>query len=130
MLARYTIHRGKRPAGHALPEGVRQDIRAHTSHCLRAPRDAVREYLADPDDAGWKRFAKIYRDSLAQRRRDDRAPFDTLAALARDEEVHIGCSCPTKQNPDVRRCHTMLALKFMQSNYPDLDVAYPPAKTR
>jgi hypothetical protein len=38
---------------------------------------------------------------------------------------HLGCSCPTAKNPDVMRCHTVLALRFMRAHYPALDIRYP-----
>ncbi len=47
------------------------------------------------------------------------------SALATDEDVFLGCNCPTAKNPDVQRCHTVLALKFMQERYPALEVAFP-----
>lgn len=48
-------------------------------------------------------------------------PFD---GLARRPDVYLGCSCPTKTNPDVRRCHTWLALEFIRERCPDLDVRF------
>ena len=49
-------------------------------------------------------------------------PFD---GLARRPDVYLGCSCPTKTNPDVRRCHTWLALEFIRERCPELDVRFP-----
>jgi hypothetical protein len=68
--------------------------------------------------------ARVHRDRelLAARFADDRTPFDELAELARDNDVWLGCSCPTAKQPDVRRCHTTLALTFMKQHYRDLDV--------
>lgn len=108
-----------------LPAGVRQDTRKHTRHVLRPPAEAVRAYLSNPDDEAWKRFSAAYRAAVEERFAADRAPFDELAELARREHVHLGCSCPTRKNPDVRRCHTWLALEFMAEKYPDLDVRFP-----
>jgi len=122
-LSRYQVRRGARAAD--LPDGVRQDTRKHTRHVLRPPAEAVEEYLADPDDAAWERFAAIYLDTLETRFAEDRTAFDELAALARRDDVHLGCSCPTRRNPDVRRCHTWLALEFMAETHPDLDVRFP-----
>lgn len=123
MLSRYQMARGV-PAS-KLPRGVRQDTRKHTRHILRPPEGLVLDYLAAPSDAAWQALAKKYRAELAQRFREDRTPFDALAELARHEDVHLGCSCPTKRNPDVRHCHTWLALEFMHAHYPDLEVRMP-----
>ena len=41
-----------------------------------------------------------------------------LAEEAKVSDVYLGCSCPTAKNPDVRRCHTVLALKFMHAHAP------------
>ena len=125
MLARYKIFRGKRPADAALPTGVRQDTRKHTRHCLRPPAELVVEFLADPTAEGWERFRTEYLRNLQDRYDTDPAPFDTLAELAKAQDVHIGCSCPTAKNPDVMHCHTVLALKFMKERYPTLDVEFP-----
>ena len=125
MLARYKIYRGKLPANAALPAGIRQDTRKHTRHCLRPPADAVTDYLIDPTAAAWKSFALHYRRCLQQRWETDRTPFEELASLAATERVFLGCSCPTKKNPNVQRCHTVLALKFMKERFPTLDVQFP-----
>ncbi len=97
----------------------------HTHHPLRPPKDAVEAFLAEPNDAAFEVFARRYRAELDKRFRKDRAAFDALAELARDEDVFLGCSCPTKKNPDVRHCHTWLALEFFRDHYPDLDVRLP-----
>jgi uncharacterized protein YeaO (DUF488 family) len=123
MLARYQIARGV-PAS-ALPKGVRQDTRKHTHHVLRPSEAMVEEYLADPSEAAWKRFAKDYRKLIEERFKVDRAPFDELAALASETDVYLGCSCPTKHNPKVEHCHTWLALEFFHKHYPKLDVRMP-----
>ena len=121
VLTRYSIVRGAKAS--TLPAGVRQDTRKHTRHVLRPTEELVEAVLGHADDpAAWKRFEKDYRALLEQRFVDDRARFDALAALARRETVHLGCNCPTAKNPDVRRCHTTLALAFMKKKYPDLDV--------
>ena len=121
MLARYTTKRGVPAAD--LPAGVRQDTRKHTHHVLRPEADAVEAYLAG--ELPWERFAERYRAVVRARYAEDPAPFDALARLARDGDLFLGCSCPTKTVPDVRRCHTWLALDFMAETYPDLDVRYP-----
>ena len=122
MLGRYKIYRGKRPAGHRWPDGVRQDARRHTRHCLRPGADMVEQYLTDPSAAGWQEFANAYAELVEQRFGEDRAPFDELADLCRDEDVFLGCSCPTQKNPDPQHCHTALALPFMLDKYPDLQI--------
>ena len=124
MLARYSMIRGA-PAK-SLPRGVRQDTRKHTHHVLRPEAEMVEEVMEHADEtAAWRTFATHYRALLARRFSEDRAPFDHLAELARGEDVYLGCSCPTAKNPDVRRCHTSLALAFMKKHYPDLDVRQP-----
>ena len=54
-----------------------------------------------------------------------RRRFDELAELARNNDVYLGCNCPTQRQPDVRHCHTVLALAFLRQHYPDLDVRFP-----
>ena len=122
MLGRYKIYRGKRPSGHAWPDGVRQDSRKHTRHCLRPGADMVTDYLDDPSDAGWKHFSKAYKQLVSSRFAEDCQPFDELAELGRSNGVFLGCSCPTKKNPDPQRCHTAMALEFMRAKYPDLPI--------
>ena len=107
----------------ALPEGVRQDTRKHTRHILRPEADDVIAFLDGRME--WPTFAVRYRKTLERRYASDSDPFDVLATLARKEDVYLGCSCPTRKNPDVRRCHTWLALEFMGERYPDLDVRFP-----
>ncbi len=125
MLARYKIYRGKPPAGVQRPAGIRQDVRKHTRHCLRPPTKVVLEYLANPTTEAWKKFESGYLRNLEHRYQADPTPFDELADLATSENVYIGCSCPTVKNPDVKRCHTVLALKFMKERYAALEVAFP-----
>jgi hypothetical protein len=125
MLARYQIVRGKRPPGNPLPKGVRIDTRKHTHHVLRPESAAVQALLADPSQANFATFAKRYRATLEKRFAEDREPFDALAAQAREEAVYLGCSCPTRANPDVKHCHTVLALGFMKRKYPKLEVVLP-----
>jgi len=125
MLARYKIHRGKPPADAQQPDGIRQDTRKHTKHCLRPPKEIVLEYPADPSAKTWKKFESSYLRSLEQRWKADSTPFDDLANLATTENVYLGCSCPTAKNPDVHHCHTVLALKFMHERHPALKVEFP-----
>jgi len=124
-LARYTIYRGKRPDGDPLPDGVRQDTRKHTRHVLRPPEKLVFRYLAAPGEAAWRAFERDYLAILEQRFAAEREAFDRLAAQAGAEDVFVGCNCPTKKNPDVNRCHTVIALRFMQRHYPALRVVFP-----
>ena len=118
MLTRYRMVRGERFAeGVPLPDGIRLDIRKHTRHVLRPNPASVVALLAAPTDAAFGRFARKYETDLEARFAADRAPFDELAELSREHDVYLGCSCPTKANPDVRHCHTTLALAFMKRKY-------------
>lgn len=126
MLTRYRIVRGKRSPDDPLPDGVRIDVRKHVKHVLSPKPEMVDALLEDPSDAArLKTFAKAYRDLLAERFANDRGPFDQLAETAREKDVFIGCSCPTEKQPDVMRCHTVLALRFMRQRYRSLDVRIP-----
>lgn len=130
MLARYKIYRGKRPPSDPLPDGVRQDSRFRTRHVLRPTKEMATAFLTAGTDAAWKKFAAEYRKLIAQRFREDRRPFDELAALATAEDVFIGCSCPTEKNPRVDRCHTYLALQFMKAKYRKLRIRLPTVPAR
>ena len=124
MLARYTMVRGA-PAS-TLPRGERQDTRKHTRHVLRpSPEIVAAVFASDGGAEAWARYAETYRGLLDERFAADRAPFDRLAKMARWGDVYLGCSCPSSKNPDVRRCHTTLALAFMKEKYPELDVRMP-----
>ena len=125
MLGRYRIVRGVRPADDPLPVGVRQDTRKHTRHILRPETEQVKRLLADASEAAFQRFRAAYLRLLEQRFEQDRTPFDVLSNLARSTDVFLGCNCPTKQQPDLRHCHTYLALGFMRERYPDLVVQFP-----
>lgn len=125
MLGRYRIVRGRRSPAEPLPGGVRQDTRKHTRHVLRPDAAAVRAFLAQPDAGAWRSFAAGYRALLARRFAADPRPFAALADRARREDVWLGCSCPTAKNPDVRRCHTVLALAFFAERFPDVGIAWP-----
>lgn len=124
MISRYRIVRGKRPPGEPLPEGQRQDTRKHTKHVLRPTPELVSEFLGRPDARGFEAFEKAYTAVLEQRFREQRDAFDELAALARCNDVYLGCNCPTAKQPHVDRCHTMLALRFLAERYPDLEVRF------
>jgi hypothetical protein len=125
MLARYQIVRGKRPPDNPLPEGRRVDTRKHTRHCLRPETPQVEAFIRDPSRAGFARFAEAYRATIERRFGRDRRPFDELAALAAGDDVFLGCNCPTSFNPNVKHCHTTLALVFMKRKYPKLSVMMP-----
>lgn len=125
MLARYKIYRGKPPADAQRPVGIRQDTRKHTRHCLRPHTEIVSEYLANPSTEAWKKFQSSYLRSLEERFGANPKLFNDLANLATAENVYIGCSCPTIKNPNVKRCHTVLALKFMKKRYPKLRIEFP-----
>ncbi len=123
MLARYSMVRGA-PAS-SLPKGVRQDARKHTKHVLRPTPELVESALGSTDAKGWDTFARAYQALLKERFASERDRFDELASLAKDHDVYLGCSCPSKANPDVSRCHTTLALAFMKERYPSLEVRMP-----
>jgi hypothetical protein len=125
MLARYQIIRGKRPPGSPLPDGVRIDARKHTGSVLSPAPESVAAYLDDPSNAAFRRFSSEYRHLLEKRFRERRAEFDDLATTAAGGDVYVGCNCPTKANPDVNHCHTVLALHFMKKRYPKLKVVFP-----
>ncbi len=120
MLSRYTMKRGVKAAD--LPAGVRQDTRKHTRHVLRPEPELVTRYFDGIID--WTSFCALYQAVIKARFRADPRPFEALAELARHNDVYLGCSCPTRRNPDVRHCHTRLALEFMQAQFPDLDVRF------
>ena len=127
MLARYKIYRGRRPPTDPLPTGFRQDTRWRTKHPLRPTEAIVKEFLAAPDEQAWSKYRKAYFDLLESRFSEDRRPFDKLAETAKTSDIYIGCSCPTKLNPKVDRCHTFLALLFIKQKYPSLLVRLPEA---
>ncbi len=130
MLGRYKMYRGKRPTSDPLPDGIRQDTRKHTRHCLRPTEEIVWRYLKDPSQQEWLAFKREYLSLLENRFAADRIPFDKLAALAKSNNVYLGCNCPTKTNLNVRHCHTVLALNFMQVKYPDIRIEFPLSATK
>lgn len=126
MLGRYTMHRGKRPD----VTGVRMDTRKHTKHCLRPAVHMVVKYLSGDAGYSWEQFRRDYLQLVSERFAEDRRPFDVLAERAGTEDVFLGCSCPTKKNPNVNHCHTVVALEFMHEHYPNLDIRFPPGASR
>jgi hypothetical protein len=125
MLARYQIVRGKRDPSNPLPDGQRLDVRKHTHHVLSPNAGSVLAYLEDPSDEHFERFAAEYEMLLEKRFAAERPRFDALASAAREGDVYVGCSCPTRKNPNVKHCHTVLALRFMRAKYPRLKVVLP-----
>jgi hypothetical protein len=125
MLARYRIVRGVRDKADPLPDGVRQDTRKHTRHVLRPTAELVLLLLNDSSSEAFERFARGYRELLEQRFTIERERFDGLAALAQRENLYLGCNCPTARQPQLGRCHTVLALEFMRRHYPGLVVREP-----
>ncbi|WP_199188797.1 MULTISPECIES: hypothetical protein [Pirellulaceae] len=85
----------------------------------------MESYLAAPTETAFSAFQASYLELLSTRWNDDRSDFDQLANLAREQDVFLGCSCPTQKNPDVRHCHTWMALQFMAQHFPDLEVIFP-----
>lgn len=126
MLARYKIpYMRPIPEGspEAAPSSVRIDTRKHTKHCLRPSEEAVEAFQNGRID--WAEFTAQYIEMLEDRYAHDRGPFDALAERAMCESVFLGCSCPTKKNPDINHCHTVLALRFMREKYSELVVSLP-----
>ena len=122
MIGRYRIVRGRRSPDDPLPEGIRQDTRKHTRHLLRPEPEMVRRMLEADPGAGFARFRTEYLALLEARFETNRLAFDALAELAARAHVYLGCNCPTRRQPDVRHCHTWLALDFLSARYPQLDV--------
>ena len=129
MLSRYKIVRGKKADYDAIPKHQRQDTRKHTSHPLRPTPEIVEKLLAEPTHEVWLGFRDEYLAVLKERYAEDPTPFERVADKAREDDVYLGCSCPTKAQPHVGQCHTVLALRFMQEKYPDLDVVFPEGVT-
>lgn len=125
MLSRYTMLRRRPADAPPLPDGIRKDTRYATKHLLRPTKQIVEAFLAGGTDAAWQTFRDAYMALLDERYRHEPASFDALAQLATENDVYLGCSCPTKKNPTVGRCHTYLALEFMQKKYPELKVVLP-----
>lgn len=125
-LARYRIVRGRRPPDDPLPDGHRIDTRKHTRHFLRPDPQRVARLLEDPEDAdNVEAFRQAYRQLLERRFEQAPAQFEALAQLAREGDVFLGCSCPTKRQPDVARCHTVLALAFFAQHFSDVEIVGP-----
>jgi hypothetical protein len=100
-------------------------VRKHRHHALSPDGKRVEAFLDDPTEDAARRFAEEYDALLERRFAEDRTPFDALAEAARAGDVYIGCNCPTRKNPDLSRCHTVRALRFMKRKYPRLRVVMP-----
>ena len=125
MLSRYTMYRRRPQDAPPLPDGIRKDTRYNTRHILRPTQEIVEAYLANPTDAAWKKFRRAYLALLSERFHADRVPFEELAKLAIENDVYLGCNCPTKKNPVVGRCHTYLALEFMSGEFRNVKIVLP-----
>ena len=108
---------GRNSAGHAKTHSALSAASCH--ECFQV--------LANPTAASWKNFEAAHSRDLQSRFDSNRAPFDELAELATAKDVFLGCSCPTKKNLDVNRCHTVLALIFLIKHYPQLKIKLPKA---
>jgi hypothetical protein len=90
----------------------------------RRRRSSKPTFLNRPIRRGWSFALRIWLCF-----RSDLTPttlhFDELVALATENDVYLGCNCPTKKNPIVGRCHTYLALEFMQKKFPRLKIVVP-----
>jgi hypothetical protein len=73
----------------------------------------VEDFLANPNDEAWLRFRDGCHALLKTRQLEEPERFVELASLSSDNDVLIGCSCPTAKQPHIERCHTWLALEFM-----------------
>jgi len=82
-------------------------------------------FLSDPGAAAFRQFSARYESDLQARFARDRSAFDALAERAENDDVYLGCNCPTRTNPEVTRCHTVLALRFMKRKYPRLPIQMP-----
>jgi uncharacterized protein YeaO (DUF488 family) len=125
VLARYQIVRGARARDNPLPDGIRQDTRKHTRHVLRPSAELVTAFLERPSSAGFEKFRAGYLKLLTQRFAEERQRFDAIAEQARNDDVFLGCNCPTAKQPNVEHCHTTIALRFFAERYPGLRVRLP-----
>lgn len=125
MLSRYTMYRRRPVDAKPLPDGIRQDTRWRTHHVLRPTEEMVESFLKDTGPSGWKKFHSAYLDLLKARFHDSPEEFQKLASLAADQDVYLGCNCPTEKNPNVHHCHTWIALEFMKKKFPSLNVVFP-----
>ena len=89
------------------------------------PCHVVGIYLGDISDAAWAHSEVAYLESLEQRYADNPSPFEKLAAMAMEKDVFIGCSYPTQKNPNPMHCHTVPALRFISSKFPDIEIQLP-----
>jgi len=120
VLARYQIVRGKRPEGNPLPEGVRVDIRKHTKHFLRPTRQR-RGVPERPGRRAFRQFSARY-DPTCRPVSPKNGARSTPCGTGRKRRRLPRMHCPTRTNPEVTRCHTVLALGFMKRKYPRLPI--------
>jgi len=91
---------------------------------LRPDEEIVEEFLKDTS-VGWSKFRTAYLKILNDRFKESPEQFQKLADLAMTQDLFLGCNCPTARNPDVKHCHTWLALEFMKSKFKSLPVVFP-----
>ena len=125
ILGRYTMRQFPDENVGPPPVGIHKDTRKHQNHCLSPTPEMVKKYLSDPTAGAWTIFRSSYLELLEKHFAERKSEFDELANLAMKDDVYIGCSCPTKNNPSVYHCHTVLALQFMKEIYPQLTVVMP-----
>ena len=89
MLARFRMIRGARSAGDPLPDGIRQDTRKHTRHCLRPTPELVSGFLDEPTDGNWRTFEEAYSRLIESRFAEDRASYH-LSTTQDDVEALMG----------------------------------------
>ncbi len=94
-------------------------------HFLSPTEAMVKKYQSSPSDTAWREYENEYLKIIQERFEKNQELFDVLARRAMNENVKLGCFCPTRRIPDVYMCHTVIALRFMQEKYPELEVELP-----
>lgn len=122
--------RTKRPPHDPLPDGETIEITHRKGHFLSPSEMLVNRYLADPTEEMWSWYEQEYLELLQESFEKHRKQFDQLAEQACSTDVHLGCYCPTKKNPNVYHCHTVLALWFFEERYRALTVVFPDKFTK
>lgn len=122
MLGRFQI---KRKVAFPRASGsVFKDSRKHTSHVFAPAKELVISYLRNPTLESWQTFQREYIRILRERLLSMPEKFEGIHRHAESGNYYIGCNCPTRTNPFLCRCHTVLALEFMKETYPDLEVDF------
>ena len=85
----------------------------------------VERLLSSPSAQGYDQFRRAYLKLLGERFVTQRTAFDDLARCAMQADVYLGCNCPTRKQPQLAHCHTVLALGFMKEAYPELSIVFP-----